>query len=127
LRLRGPRAGGLRPPIGRHEGRARSPNPRGYCKPGCSRSGAGPPGTAEEDAAVSKFAGMLGLVTALGLWCAAVAEEKGGAGRTAGLVNQLGSQSFAEREQATSALDALGPAALDALRQAARHDSLEVR
>jgi hypothetical protein len=76
---------------------------------------------------VSNLAGTLGIVIALGLSSVAAAQEKSEAGRTAALVNQLGSQIFAEREQAARALDALGPAALNALHQAARHQSLEVR
>ncbi len=47
--------------------------------------------------------------------------------RVARLIAQLGSSQFAEREAATRALAALGPAALDGLRRAAQADDAEVR
>jgi hypothetical protein len=43
------------------------------------------------------------------------------------LIDRLGSPEFAEREQASRELEALGPAVLEPLRQAARGDDLEVR
>jgi hypothetical protein len=44
-----------------------------------------------------------------------------------GLVNQLGSERYAEREAAARALAAVGAPALEALRKAARHREAEVR
>jgi hypothetical protein len=49
------------------------------------------------------------------------------AATVAGLIDQLGHQEFAEREKASRDLEALGPAALEPLRQAARSDDPEVR
>jgi hypothetical protein len=43
------------------------------------------------------------------------------------LIAQLGSASFEDREQASRELEKIGPAALDALRQAAKADDREVR
>jgi hypothetical protein len=43
------------------------------------------------------------------------------------LIAQLGSSQFTEREAATKALEALGPAVLEALREAARSDDAEIR
>src|SRR3712207_5605042 len=49
------------------------------------------------------------------------------AGRVAVLVEQLGSEKFAERQAATTELEALGAPALEALRQAAQGKDPEVR
>jgi hypothetical protein len=54
------------------------------------------------------------------------AEEKATRQRVADLIGQLGSDRYAEREEAAHALDALGPAALPGLRAAARGDDPEV-
>ncbi len=69
---------------------------------------------------------IAGLLGALALCTLADAQHTGADGAAA-LVGQLGSPRFAERERATRELEALGPAALDALRRAAREGSLEVR
>ena len=76
---------------------------------------------------MSKLAGMLGVIGTLCLGIAVTGQEKAPPDRATTLIHQLGSKRFAEREQATRALDALGPVALDALRKATRHKSLEVR
>lgn len=55
------------------------------------------------------------------------AEEKAKAEKIARLIGQLGSEQFEERDQATKALDALGPAALKALQEAARDSDAEIR
>src|SRR5262245_2252650 len=55
------------------------------------------------------------------------AEEKTDPAQVARLVAQLGSAEYAHREEAMRALDALGPAALEALRRAAKGDDAEVR
>ncbi len=72
---------------------------------------------------------LLGLtVCALGLPSipqAAPPEETEGE-RVRRLIRQLGSDEFAEREAATRLLDVFGPAALDALRQAAQSPDEEV-
>jgi hypothetical protein len=55
------------------------------------------------------------------------ADGKGTPAQVAAFVDQLGSKRYAEREAASRALDALGPQALAALRQAQQSDSPEVR
>jgi hypothetical protein len=77
--------------------------------------------------AVAKRYCIPGLLGALLLCPLAGAQHEGESGRVAALVGQLDSKRFAEREQATRDLDALGPAALEALREAARKGPLEVR
>src|SRR5437660_1272196 len=64
------------------------------------------------------------VAVALALLPAEAAAPPDGAPR---LVEQLGSDEFAKREQATQALEAIGQAALPALRKAARSPDLEVR
>lgn len=65
------------------------------------------------------------LVFAFSL-AAFAAEKKGEAEHVASLVRQLGSGRYADREAATEALDALGAAAVPALKQAVRGDDPEV-
>jgi hypothetical protein len=62
-------------------------------------------------------------------WTAGLAAgaEKTTAAEVARLIGQLGSPRYAERQKATRALDALGPAALPALNQAARGKDAEIR
>ena len=55
------------------------------------------------------------------------AAEKADPERIAKLVEQLGSNNFSEREEATRALDAIGAPALDALKKAAEDSDIEVR
>ena len=74
-----------------------------------------------------KFAGMLGAFAALALSIPVAGQQKAAADAPGDLVQQLGSKSFAAREQATRALDAMGAAALPALRQAAGSRNLEIR
>jgi hypothetical protein len=74
---------------------------------------------------VWRFPGAIGVVTALALCWPSAGQEKVGPERLAALVNQLGSSSFAEREQATRALDHLGAPALEALRRAAGNNTNE--
>jgi outer membrane protein assembly factor BamB len=61
------------------------------------------------------------------LIAAAPAVEGGGPVAFADLINQLGSEAYAARERATQALDAAGPAALDALRKVAAGAEPEAR
>ncbi len=56
---------------------------------------------------------------------ASLAPTDGDEERTAKLIQQLGSDSFADREKATQELEQIGPAALDALRRATRGDDPE--
>jgi hypothetical protein len=65
----------------------------------------------------------LGLAGLAGLPAAEKADQE----KIAKLINQLGSNDFAEREQATRDLEAVGAPALDALRQAARSDDMEIK
>jgi hypothetical protein len=67
-------------------------------------------------------AGLLGLLG----WPAGAAEKPDQA-RIAELVKQLGSDTFADRQKATDALEAIGEPALDALRKAAKSTDAEVR
>ncbi|MCI0458657.1 MAG: hypothetical protein L0Z62_16975 [Gemmataceae bacterium] len=64
------------------------------------------------------------LVLALGLPIPTRAQESK---KVAALIGQLGARDFRAREQATKALEALGSQALEALRQACKSDSAEVR
>jgi hypothetical protein len=72
---------------------------------------------------------LLPALAALSLTLPAVAraDAREDAERIARLIVQLGSSQFAEREEASRALDTIGGAALDALRRAARGDDAEVR
>src|SRR5438445_6144416 len=73
---------------------------------------------------------ILALILGWGFaWCPAWSTPSGVANRVAEvapLIGQLGSRKFAEREQATRALDALGTSALTALRKAVQSDDMEV-
>jgi hypothetical protein len=69
---------------------------------------------------------MLTLVAfslSVALACSAPAEESI---RTAHWIDQLGSAEFHEREEAMRALDALGPSALPALREAVESEDMEI-
>lgn len=68
----------------------------------------------------------LGLGLGSCLTGAARPEETTTAERVARLIALLASPKFAEREEATRALDVLGPAALPALREAANSEDIEV-
>lgn len=72
---------------------------------------------------VSSFLLGLVLLAAVPLTAADKPDEK----QLAQLIEQLGSNMFEEREQATKALEALGPAALDALRKAEKSGDPEVK
>jgi hypothetical protein len=72
---------------------------------------------------IVKTAALLGTVLVL----AATASLRAEPPSVDALIQRLGSNEFAEREEATRALDALGPAALDALKKAAHSPDLEVR
>jgi len=65
------------------------------------------------------------------LWCLAgisgLWAEPNDAARVRALIEQLGSDTFTDRQQAFEALDALGESALDALRQATNHEDTEIR
>jgi hypothetical protein len=67
-------------------------------------------------------AGLLGLA----IWPAGAA-EKADAAAIAKLIEQLGSDTFADRQKASDALDAIGEPALEALRKAAKSTDAEVR
>lgn len=69
---------------------------------------------------VGLLAALLGLIP---LWAAEMEE----AGRIPRLIRDLGSSRYGQREEAMKQLDALGPTALAALREATQHDDLEVR
>jgi hypothetical protein len=74
---------------------------------------------------------LLALILPLGLALLGVlpspAEEAVNPEKIDRLIEQMGSGTFAEREQATKALDAIGVPALKALRKAAKSDDAEVR
>jgi len=63
----------------------------------------------------------------IGLTAAPVPAEAPDAGKIAKLIEQLGSDTFAERQKATDALDAIGEPALEALRKAATSSDAETR
>jgi hypothetical protein len=67
------------------------------------------------------------FTAALTLWPLQPVVADDTAGKTARLVKQLGSDDYAEREAASSALDKLGEAALPLLRAATRNEDAEVR
>src|SRR5262245_63008818 len=69
----------------------------------------------------------LGLGLVAGVPAADKADKKADPDRIAKLITQLGSTTFAEREQATKDLEAIGEPALDALRQATKSDDAETR
>ncbi len=70
---------------------------------------------------------LLVLTLAAAVALALDAAEPEDAARIARLVEQLGSMKFPEREAAGKRLEALGPAALDALRKAVASEDVEVR
>jgi hypothetical protein len=69
----------------------------------------------------------LGIVLLLSAYLQAAEPPTAAAERAAALITQLSSPRFEEREAATRALDALGPAALESLRQALQSSDAEVR
>lgn len=70
---------------------------------------------------------LLSLAVCLGLALLSAAGEDASANKIDQLIKQLGSESFAERQKATKALDAIGVPALEALRKAANGDDAEVK
>src|SRR5215471_19700499 len=70
---------------------------------------------------------VLGLALAGLMLSPVAAEEKPDAAKIDKLIEQLGSDSFKEREEATKALDALGEPALEKLEQALKSPDAEVR
>ena len=67
------------------------------------------------------------LLSFMAMVCAAADTPRPDSSDPERLVQRLGSPRFAEREAAFKALDALGPAALSALRNAAKSNDAEVR
>jgi hypothetical protein len=74
--------------------------------------------------AVMLGVGLVGLTVGR---APAVQAEGADAAKIARLIEQLGSDTFAERQKATEALDAIGEPALEALRKAAKSTDAEVR
>jgi hypothetical protein len=71
--------------------------------------------------------GLLGLLPVAADTPKKAEAEADDTNRIAKLVEQLGSESFAERKKATEALDEIGGPALDALRKATQSNDLETR
>ena len=70
---------------------------------------------------------LLGMGLVAGLIAAPAPTEVPDAGKIARLIEQLGSDSFTERQKASEALDAIGEPALEGLRKATASQDAEVR
>jgi hypothetical protein len=70
---------------------------------------------------------FLSVTAAIGLGLGLAAADGGDTTRIEHLITQLGSVRFTEREAASRSLDAIGAAALDALKQARTSDDAELR